>query len=263
MKLRIASDIHTEFWGSGNREKITRVMNNLVLPPLEDDLKTTLILAGDLGSMHKPDNILFALDAVCPRFHTVIYTPGNHEYYGGTIQKAGNIIREMTKDIKNLCFGEHMFLDDSPKMSIHACTLWTDFDGGDAGSMDRARRGMNDYRVCGLDDENVLQPEHTAGLHALSLKELKNDVKKGDIIITHHLPSFQSIDPNYTHSSVNGAYATDLTAFIMERQPALWVHGHTHASNDYHIGATRVVSNPRGYEHDLNPTYNSKLVVEV
>ena len=35
--------------------------------------------------------------------------------------------------------------------------------------------------------------------------------------------------------------------FILEHQPRLWIHGHTHESFDYEIGKTRVVCNPRGY----------------
>jgi hypothetical protein len=35
--------------------------------------------------------------------------------------------------------------------------------------------------------------------------------------------------------------------FILQHQPRLWIHGHTHESFDYKIGKTRVVCNPRGY----------------
>ena len=30
-------------------------------------------------------------------------------------------------------------------------------------------------------------------------------------------------------------------------KPALWLHGHVHNSNDYMVGGTRVVSNPKGH----------------
>ena len=37
---------------------------------------------------------------------------------------------------------------------------------------------------------------------------------------------------------------------IIEMQPRLWVHGHTHEIFDYYIGTTRVLCNPRGYPHE-------------
>ena len=40
------------------------------------------------------------------------------------------------------------------------------------------------------------------------------------------------------------------SGLIEERQPALWVHGHTHDSCDYRVGNTRVICNPRGYENE-------------
>lgn len=260
MKLRITSDIHTEFMGHG--ENIPSWLTTAVLPPMANDQSTTLIIAGDLGSMHKPANLVTALECLSPRFESIIYTPGNHEYYGGSIAMTAHFIREKTCHIPNLCFGEQMLLIDKTPPDIHACTLWTDFDGLNPRSMDNARRRMNDYRLCGLTQNDLLQPEHTAEIHRLTLVELKRDVKKGDIVITHHLPSFKSIDPEYTASDVNGAYATNLEDFILEAEPALWIHGHTHASNDYMIGKTRVISNPRGYEGQVNPTYNNKLLVE-
>ena len=46
---------------------------------------------------------------------------------------------------------------------------------------------------------------------------------------------------------VSAAFASNMEDFILEHQPRLWVHGHTHESFDYRIGKTRVVFNPRGY----------------
>jgi hypothetical protein len=48
---------------------------------------------------------------------------------------------------------------------------------------------------------------------------------------------------------LDAAYASNLEALIMRRQPELWIHGHIHEAADYSIGDTRVVCNPRGYRH--------------
>ncbi len=50
----------------------------------------------------------------------------------------------------------------------------------------------------------------------------------------------------------------------MDAQPQLWVHGHTHASLDYRIGATRVVCNPFGYARDEeNPHFEEAKLVSL
>jgi len=83
-------------------------------------------------------------------------------------------------------------------------------------------------------------------------------------VISHHLPSYRSIDPMFTGHSLNPAYASDMDDFIKDSDINLWIHGHTHTSMDYDINGTRIVCNPRGYApYDLNPHFNSSMVVEV
>jgi len=61
------------------------------------------------------------------------------------------------------------------------------------------------------------------------------------------LPSIRSIADRYRADPVSAAFASNMDGFILEHQPRLWIHGHTHESFDYEIGKTRVVCNPRGY----------------
>ena len=65
MLVRLYSDIHLEF-------------GDFVIPPVDGDDETVLVLAGDItvGDKHKN----FILDA-CDQFKHVIYVHGNHEYY--------------------------------------------------------------------------------------------------------------------------------------------------------------------------------------
>jgi hypothetical protein len=39
----------------------------------------------------------------------------------------------------------------------------------------------------------------------------------------------------------------DMVNVIEDRQPALWVYGHTHECDDQTIGRTRIISNQLGY----------------
>jgi hypothetical protein len=57
---------------------------------------------------------------------------------------------------------------------------------------------------------------------------------------------------------------TNLDSYIMETQPKLWIHGHTHESMDYFIDKTRIVCNPFGYwQYDENRRFQENLIIEV
>src|SRR6185295_12942775 len=67
------------------------------------------------------------------------------------------------------------------------------------------------------------------------------------VVVTHFAPARGSIAARFAGSPLNACFVSDLEPQIRRWQPALWLHGHTHDSFDYRIGATRVVANPRGY----------------
>jgi Icc-related predicted phosphoesterase len=87
--------------------------------------------------------------------------------------------------------------------------------------------------------------------------------------MTHHAPTYLSIVPGYRDSQLNYLYCSNLEDLIFETQPDVWVHGHTHASVDYDVGKTRVVTNPRGYigygkgGGPENPNFNPNFIVEI
>jgi Icc-related predicted phosphoesterase len=57
---------------------------------------------------------------------------------------------------------------------------------------------------------------------------------------------------------------SDMDELILEHQPCLWIHGHTHESFDYEIGKTRVICNPRGYAPiEINKEFKPVFTIEV
>ena len=84
------------------------------------------------------------------------------------------------------------------------------------------------------------------------------------MIVTHHLPSMQSVAARFKNDVPSAAYASHLDELVANSNAALWIHGHAHNSSDYVIGGTRVLCNPRGYaSFALNRQFSPKLVVEV
>lgn len=243
MKLQVVSDIHLEF-------------GDCILPVPERDV---LILAGDISvGMHA---IFFIKEQL--KHSPVIYVPGNHEYYGQDIEE----VRAAWKDVDLPNF---YFLDNKScflgGILFAGGTLWTDYDRGNWHAKNFAKRGMYDHEVIRrgnrkfLPDDAEIEHQHTYAF----LDKVLLDNAAPKVVVTHHLPSFKSIDKNYAHSPLNPAFASDLDALIVAHQPDLWIHGHTHSSHDYKIGETRIVCNPRGYVPDaVNHEWNPGLVVEV
>ncbi len=265
MKLRIASDIHTEFF---NEDEISDVAS-AVLPPLPDDSDTVLILAGDIGAMSKPACLVNFMDCVAPRFLQVLYIPGNHEYYHGNLRSTPDHICELTAGHDNLYFTEYggvnISAGDDPKAHyFHMHTLWTDFDDADPRTMLEAQMRMNDYRFIHADGF-VARPQDTLALHRISVARLEHVLLPSEVVITHHMPSHRSVPAAYKDQGrINGAYASNLEPFILEKKPKLWIHGHTHDACDYMIGDTRILCNPRGYGNQYKKNgYNPTLVVEI
>lgn len=248
MKYRIISDIHSEFWDE-NPAKAVRLIEAL-LPPLADDKDATLLLAGDTGSFKRKNIYAAVISHLCKRFPSVFDIPGNHFWYGQT--PFEQILPPIAT--KNYNFGDYY-----ARNSIIAATLWTNFNNEDPLAELACRSYMNDYR-----QSPGLTTEAVKALHKQHLNFIRQSAFPGDIIMTHHAPSYRSVPERFKssrHDNINHGYASALDHIIEDMKPALWIHGHIHDACDYTIGSTRIICNPAGYP-DESTGYNPTLLVE-
>jgi Icc-related predicted phosphoesterase len=113
-----------------------------------------------------------------------------------------------------------------------------------------------------------LTPADTEYYHSLTREFFAAQFSKSfsgvTIVMTHHAPSIRSLPQSDQCEPWAPCYASALDNLIEECQPELWCHGHVHVSNDYKIGKTRIVSNPRGYAPtELNPEFDPRLVIDI
>lgn len=275
MKIQIASDLHLEF-DRGARAGI------VVDTSEERDL---LILAGDIELGTKADE--FILEQL--EFSDVLYILGNHEGYKNVLPKVKTAFsnlnpksttKRINRQAKELGYDTTFYFLENDAVEIDGvrflgCTLWTDFQNENAMVMNYAQQKMNDFHIIyeseSKDDfprYTIMRPEVVLGYHKKSVEFLKEELAKEfdgkTIVVTHHLPSWQSIAYAYKDSDVNGAYASDLEYLMYDYQPDIWIHGHTHSSFDYMVDNTRILCNPRGYfPNQLNGNYNSSFIIEV
>lgn len=249
MKLYILSDLHLEFAA-------------FYPPTIDADL---VILAGDI---HVKDKGLVWAAASFPNT-PVLYVLGNHEYYGRAYPKHLHHLKLKAQQYTSIYILENdVFEMDGVRFL--GCTLWTDFRllGDPVIAGYEAMTKLNDYRKIRVSpDFKKLRPIDTAALHMRSHHWLQQTLKKDDgyqnVVISHHAPSLRSIPYDYQTDRLSAAYASNLEAFIENTSIQLWIHGHIHQSQDYVIGNTRILCNPRGYPMEANPTFRADFTVEI
>lgn len=247
MKLHILSDIHIEF-------------APFQIPETDADV---IILAGDIGV--GLDGVLWAKDQYKDK--PIIYVPGNHEYYQHDISlndrlKASSIENIRVMDNEMCIIGDIRFL---------CATLWTDFalygEGDKYFSIQHAKNNMSDFSVI-RNGSRTFSPDDSIRLHDHSrdwLKHMLGEPFDGKtVVITHHVPSPQSIASRFQGDLLTPAFTTDLEYLMDGSRVALWVRGHTHDVYDYSVFDTRVVCNPRGYvPYEQSNGFDPEYVIEI
>lgn len=253
MKLNILSDLHL---GLGAMES-----------PVND--ADVVVLAGDISRPR--ESVAWALKFDKP----VLYVPGNHEFYGGSIDGV-------LEELQRLCEGTQVHVLDDRELVMGGVrflgtTLWTDFELFDdpeqcLAAKAEAQRLLRDFSRIRTREASpeVFTPDDSASLfrrHAAWLEGRLADVHAGPtVVITHHAPSRHSIHPRFADSLLNACFVSDAAHMLRADRVALWIHGHTHDSFDHRVNGTRVVCNPRGYARDgvnENPAFDPDFIVEV
>jgi Icc-related predicted phosphoesterase len=269
IKLRIMSDLHEEHGGSQYKFPHDKLAGK----------NQILILAGD--SSHSRGIIKFIKQLETSRFNKVLFVAGNHEFYGGHFYDTLKKLKKNfpAKENKIAFLDNQMVTIDD--VNFLGCTLWTDFNKKDPICIESARRFMNDYQLIKFDSGAVdtysmghtnFSPEDSYKEHEISLRfleeklKLSQENKQSAVVITHMAPSSLSVHEMYKqppYNDLNGAYYSDLSELILNYEPILWIHGHTHTSFDYMIGNTRVICNPQGYLSDPNHSFIKELIIDV
>ncbi|CAK07671.1 MULTISPECIES: metallophosphoesterase [Rhizobium] len=255
MKLWVASDLHLEF-GQPFSQTVP-------------DGADIFVCAGDLLTRGIGPSISW-LAANIAEAMPVVFVAGNHEFYGASMQESIRDARAVADRHPNIHYLENDTVDIGGVRFVGG-TLWTDFRvlGGDPElAMVAAQAGMNDYRRIKFEKRpfRKFRPIHAYRKHQETRNFLASELRDGEgrqtVVVTHHAPSILSIEPDLRDDRFSACYASDLDSLIITTRPALWVHGHVHRRNDYMIGESRVVSNPRGYPGEESK-FDPRLVIDI
>jgi predicted phosphodiesterase len=253
VRLHVLSDLHLGFAAMAH-------------PRTEADV---VVLAGDIARPRE------AVAWARGFSRHVLYVPGNHEFYGGSLDGTLAELRALAAGTR-----VHVLADDELVLDgvrFLGTTLWTDFGLFGAGErraevMAQASERLRDFsrirRQGGR--EALFTPEDSACLfarHAAWLRARLTAPHGGPtVVITHHAPSPRSIHPRFEGSLINACFVSRAEDLLGADKACLWIHGHTHDSFDYELAGTRVLCNPRGYVRDgvlENAAFDPELVVTV
>lgn len=245
MQLNIISDLHVEF----RPGQEIRYLDSL---PLDGELT---VIAGDLscfgGVREWPAE--HAFNYVCGRSKTVLYVPGNHEYYATLPIEVDHALHGLELQFPNLIVLRDNFVYEQDGLRFLGDTMWFP-----------DKPGARIYRKLIADSSQIRGFFPWVFERNKAFVEfLQRELREGDVVVTHHLPSMLSVPPAYKRENTNYFFVCDMERLILERKPALWIHGHTHSNNDYMLGATRVVCNPVGYPSELGGREVDRMLIDV
>lgn len=244
--LQLMSDLHLEM----HRDKGAEFLANL--DPTGVDV---LVLAGDIFSIYSGSGqAKTVLTEFSDKYPKVVFVMGNHEHYGGTPEKTREIIHSIADDLGNVevldnssvVINDQRFIGGSGWFPYYAHN-------------EQFKNFMNDFRII-VGFEPWVYDQHKE-LDIL----LNGELLPTDIVVTHHLPSQQCIHPKYRLSALNGFFQSGFDDLILDKQPKLWLFGHTHEQVDINIGPTRIVCNPLAYPSEIaeQNAFQEKLLIEV
>ena len=208
-----------------------------------------LCLAGDIGNPRKELYAKF-LDYCHDKWDHVFVIGGNHEFYNrrplrdlqkynpheiDTWDKRLEACRNVCSQWNNVHFMEKdsVHLPDF-NLTVLGTTMWTHIPGSYRGVVEYS---MNDYKYIAkgnpLIDIDSINSEDTSLWHReaknwLSLKLFEAEENRQHVLVmTHHMPSFRFIKPEYLNDDVNCAFAAPMDEFLKPPVRA-WIYGHTH-----------------------------------
>ncbi len=245
MKFLVISDTHLEFHHDDGVEFIEALPNEDNTP--DDYGPMGVILAGDICNLRQLPDVL---ERFSRHYTYVVYLPGNHEAYGFTLDTVHKTCRRLQDELLNVYFLDNNRIQLREGLTFAGGTMW--FPDHPENLM--LERFLNDFHLIGELREHVYVENEKC------VEFLRTQVKPTDIVVTHHLPSPMSVHERYEGSPINCFFLCDVEDVMKERQPKVWIHGHTHDSFDYTIFRTRVICNPFGYPGQPNPNYTELII---
>lgn len=253
MKIQYASDLHLEFPSNGSYLKHNPLQ-------VAGDI---LVLAGDIGYLGDDTYSKHPFwDWASQNYTQVIVALGNHEFYKYHDLAAfpDNTCKEIRPNI-HYYYNSVIHLQD---IDIIVSTLWAHINLENSFITES---GVSDFKRIMYKDSlltfSEFNKEHVRCLNFIQTAEKKSKAPT-KIVVTHHVPSFKLLAPEFKESKINGAFTVELSDYIEASSIDYWIYGHSHRNINALIGNTKCISNQLGYvSHNEHLTFIPNKIINL
>jgi len=235
MKLQYMSDIHLETYKH---------------PFPLDPVAPNLALIGDIcGAYHK--NLIPFLERCAANYETVLFVPGNHEYYGHTLDAVEESLESLCAELGiEYLQCRTVEIDD---VVISGCTLWCE------PTVEAFERKNKRYWLKDYSRDQMIQ-EHQRHVEFLNRAQAKSH---SHIFLTHYAPMVE-MNGIYQDLPSVSMFATDLKR-MFQAPLRYWLCGHVHQNLTLYENGIPCQTNCFGYpnEADVHASFDLQKCVEI
>ena len=232
MVFQYLSDLHFE--QTANRAYLKK---NPIRPVAD-----TLLIGGDLMPLNSLGQFSEFIDFLSSNWKTVIWVPGNHEFYGSDLAQFIAPRIDKIRDNIILCHRSTIELNG---INISGCTLWSEIGKNHETAITSSLQDFNAIKWKG----KKLSVENYNLMHKKDIDFLSNSsVTNSSVIISHHVPTLKNYPSKYDGSNLNQAFVSENNLLIEKSNAAYWIYGHHHVNTrSFMLNKTMVLTNQLGY----------------
>lgn len=250
MEIQVVSDLHIEY-RSDNCDPL-----DFIKPKAK-----ILALLGDIGSIYKYDQLRNFMTKLCKHFETVLYVPGNHEFYVHKYYKPLQMkilyesLSRMVSEIDNLYMLDRNSVVIN-NICIIGCTLWSE-----------PKRNVPRFivNIKGMTTDKYMYKHKKDLLYIEKMIEYTKYKNLKLVVLTHYSPTYDVLLPRKLSDKYVSLYATDLNYLLKKENIDTWVFGHIHQNIDTTLtpDGTRLVANQLGKPNDNITTFIKDFIIKI
>jgi hypothetical protein len=262
--IQYASDLHIDGWPSN-----TNYLHFLT------PSAPILVLAGDVCDAFDPRFTAF-LQWCSRNWYLVLFVSGNHEYHSSarTMQEVDDQIAAICKRLGNVVFLQHgaSYTVPGTRLRFVGATLWS---AVDPALWEEAKTKKGDCKKIYVAPGRRATPADFTAMHAMHRALLRSACfpqhsHETLVVVTHHMPTLDLLEPHYRGEKWSSFYASDDTD-LLTPNVAAWICGHGHRAITLRprSGTGPVLCmNARGYNRPddvgrSTDVYNSRALLTV